>query len=338
MPSTACAHVPEIAEYLPAARAALAAFGLPETEPHPIGKSENVVFRADAPDGTRWALRLHRPGYHALPALESDREFTAHLSAKGLIVPTGRRTTSGAWYTEVATPDPEGSRLAGMTLWHPGQTLESLIGKDRSPATWPWFERTGALLADLHNAASGWTPPHGFTRHRLDADGLVGEAPFWGRFWDVPGLTDEERTLLIKARELVAFRLAALSDPLILIHADAHPANVLVSGDTLGLIDFDDCAWGWPVFDMAVSLWSAAGEPGFTGLRDRFLAGYSSRRPLPADAPEQLDLFLLVRTLMLIGWCDARPEVVGAVSEWKPGLIGKVRAALALQMGSSARA
>jgi hypothetical protein len=76
MPSTACAHVPEIAEYLPAARAALAAFGLPETEPHPIGKSENVVFRADAPDGTRWALRLHRPGYHALPALESDREFT----------------------------------------------------------------------------------------------------------------------------------------------------------------------------------------------------------------------------------------------------------------------
>jgi Ser/Thr protein kinase RdoA (MazF antagonist) len=46
-----------------------------------------------------------------------------------------------------------------MTCWHPGQTLESLIGKDRSPATWPWFERTGALLADLHNAASGWTPP-----------------------------------------------------------------------------------------------------------------------------------------------------------------------------------
>jgi Ser/Thr protein kinase RdoA (MazF antagonist) len=313
--------VPEIEAYLPAARAALIAFGLPETEPHPIGKSENVVFRADAPDGTTWALRLHRPGYHALPALESDRELTAHLAASGLIVPTGRRTVDGAWYTKVGTPDPEASRLAGMTLWHPGQTLESLIGKDRSPAIWSWFERTGVLLADLHNATADWTPPAGFTRHRLDMEGLAGETPFWGRFWDVPGLTAEERALLIKARDLVAARLAGLTEPPILIHADAHPANVLVSDGRLGLIDFDDCAWGWPVFDMAVSLWSAASEPRFPELRDRFLAGYATRRALPADVLAQLDLFLLTRSLMLIGWCADRPEVVGADSDWKPGLI-----------------
>lgn len=320
--------MPEIEAYLPAARAALSAFGLPETEPHPIGKSENVVFRADAPDGTTWALRLHRPGYHALPALESDRELTAHLAASGLIVPTGRRTASGAWYTEVGTPDPERTRLAGMTLWHPGQTLESLIGKDRSPATWDWFERTGALLADLHNATSGWAPPPGFIRHRLDLEGLVGETPFWGRFWDVPSLTAEERGLLTEARSLAAARLAALTDPLILIHADAHPANVLVSGDHLGLIDFDDCAWGWPAFDMAVTLWNGAGEPQFTALRDRFLTGYASRRALPQDVLAELDLFLLTRSLMLIGWCADRPEVVGEPEEWKPNLIDKVHAAL----------
>ncbi len=330
--------MPEIEAYLPAARAALGKFGLPATEPHPIGKSENVVFRADAPDGTTWALRLHRPGYHALPALESDRQLTAHLTESGLLVPTGRRTVDGAWYAEVPTPDPEATRLAGMTLWHPGQTLESLIGNDRGPATWPWFERTGALLADLHSATAGWTPPPGFTRHRLDAEGLVGKNPFWGRFWDLPCLTDEERTLLTKARAMVAARLAALTDPLILIHADAHPANVLVSGDRLGLIDFDDCAWGWPVFDMAVCLWSASSEPDFPELRNRFLAGYTSRRQLPASALEQFDLFLLMRTLMLIGWCADRPEVVGAPEEWKPGLIAKVRTALTHPMVSSARA
>lgn len=315
--------MPEIEAYLPAARAALAAFGLSATEPQPIGKSENVVFRADAPDGTTWALRLHRPGYHALPALESDRVLTAHLTLQGLLVPTGRRTTNGAWYAEVPTPDPEGSRLAGMTLWHPGQTLADLIDDDRGPATWPWFERTGALLADLHNATADWTPPAGFTRHRLDAEGLGGDSPFWGRFWDLPCLAPDERALLTEARALVATRLAALADPLILIHADAHPANVLVSGDTLGLIDFDDCAWGWPVFDMAVCLWSASSEPRFPELRDRFLTGYAARRPPPANALEQLDLFLLVRTLMLIGWCADRPEVVGAPEEWKPGLIDK---------------
>ncbi|WP_292931489.1 phosphotransferase [Novosphingobium sp. PASSN1] len=313
--------MPEIEAYLPAARTALAQFGLPETEPHPIGKSENVVFRADAPDDTTWALRLHRPGYHALPALESDRKLTAHLSANGLLVPTGRRTISGAWYAQVATPDPEATRLAGMTLWHPGQTLESLIGKDRGLATWPWFERTGALLAELHNATANWTPPQGFTRHRLDEDGLVGETPFWGRFWEASALTPEERRILVEARDLVTARLPPLTDPLILIHADAHPANVLVSGERLGLIDFDDCAWGWPVFDMAVSLWSASSEPRFPELLARFLAGYAQRRALPAEVHAQLRLFLLMRTLMLIGWSDARPDLAGA--NWKAGLIAK---------------
>ncbi|WP_421849068.1 phosphotransferase enzyme family protein [Novosphingobium sp.] len=323
--------MPEIEAYLPAARAALAAFGLSGTEPHPVGKSENVVFRADAPDGTTWALRLHRPGYHALPALESERELTAHLSAHGLIVPTGRRTTGGAWYTEVPTPDPEGSRLAGLTLWHPGQTLESLIGKDRGPGTWDWFERTGTLLADLHKATASWSPPPVFTRHRLDFDGLVGENPFWGCFWDLPCLTADERQLLTEARDHAAARLASFTDPLILIHADAHPANVLVSKGHLGLIDFDDCAWGWPAFDMAVSLWSASSEPDFAQLRTRFLTGYTSRRALPGNILAQLDLFLLMRTLMLIGWSADRPELVGAESEWKPSLIDKVRTALESQ-------
>ena len=320
--------MPEIEDYLPAARAAVTLFGLPKTEPHPIGKSENVVFRADAPDGTRWALRLHRPGYLALAELESDRMLTAYLTEAGLLVPTGRRTASGAWYAQVATPDPEGTRLAGMTLWHPGQTLESLIGKDRGPETWDWFERTGALLADLHECTSAWNPPPGFTRHRLDAQGLVGERPFWGRFWDMPCLAADERQLLSEARAHVATRLAALTDPQILIHADAHPANVLVSEGNLGLIDFDDCAWGWPMFDLAVSLWSASSEPRFPELRARFLAGYAARRALPEDALEQLNLFLLMRTLMLVSWCANRPELAGAESEWKPGLIDKVRAAL----------
>jgi Ser/Thr protein kinase RdoA (MazF antagonist) len=321
--------VPEIEAYFPAARAALAAFGLAGTEPHPIGKSENVVFRAEDPQGTTWALRLHRPGYLALAELESERQLTAHLSASGLIVPTGRRTLAGDWYTEVQTPDPEGSRLAGMTLWHPGQTLADRIGEDRGPATWPWFQRTGALLADLHNATASWAPPSGFTRHRLDAEGLVGETPFWGRFWDVPCLTADERRPLSEARDLVAARLADWREPLILIHADAHPANVLVSASQLGLIDFDDCAWGWPMFDVAVALRSAWGEPHFAPVRDRFLAGYAARRALPDDALAQLDLFLLARTLMLISWCADRPEVVGAESEWKPDLIDMVRAALA---------
>jgi Mn-dependent DtxR family transcriptional regulator len=118
-------------------------------------------------------------------------------------------------------------------VWHAGETLQSRIGDDRGPATRGWFERAGSLLAELHTHTANWTPPAGFVRHRLDADGLVGKTPFWGRFWEASCLNAEEQKLLSEARELVRARLIELSAPFSLIHADAHAGNILISGDRL---------------------------------------------------------------------------------------------------------
>jgi Ser/Thr protein kinase RdoA (MazF antagonist) len=320
--------MPDIEAYLPAAHAALATFGMASAALKPISKTENAVFRVTDETGAVFALRLHRPGYLQRAALDSERLLTAMLAEKGLIVPTGQRAANGDWYVPVETPDPEGWRHAGLTVWHAGETLQSRIGDDRGPETWHWFERAGGLLADLHTHTANWTPPPGFVRHRLDAEGLVGETPFWGRFWEAAGLSAEEQELLSEARECVRARLSELDAPFGLIHADAHAGNVLISGENLGLIDFDDCAWGWHAFDTAVCLRSAWGEPGFDGLRDKFLAGYEARRALPAGILKQLDLFLLVRALMLVSWCALRPEVVG--DNWKPDLLDDVKLAMAV--------
>ena len=58
-------------------------------------------------------------------------------------------------------------------------------------------EREYGLIASMHNQASTWAVPVGFRRHALDADGLMGDAPFWGPFWDHPGFTADERTLVL---------------------------------------------------------------------------------------------------------------------------------------------
>lgn len=316
-----------IAAYIPAAQASLAAFGKAGAELTPISLTENAVFRVTDKAGAVFALRLHRPGYLPRAALDSERALTAHLAERGMIVPTGRRTLDGAWYAEVATPDPAGWRHAGMTVWHPGETLERRIGDDLGPATRDWFARAGALLADLHGHTAQWSPPAGFVRHRLDAPGLVGDTPFWGRFWEAAGLSSEEQRLLRGARDLVRARLAELDAPFGLIHADAHMGNILISGDALGLIDFDDCAWGWHAFDMAVTLRRAWGEPEYADIRERFLTGYAARRALPAAIFRQLDLFLLVRALMLVSWCALRPEAAG--DDWQPDLLADVRHAMA---------
>ena len=60
-------------------------------------------------------------------------------------------------------------------------------------------------------AADAFRQPVGFERPAWDAAGLLGEAPFWGRFWDCPVLAAEDRTWLTALREDLSARLAAIA-------------------------------------------------------------------------------------------------------------------------------
>ena len=94
-------------------------------------------------------------------------------------------------------------RLVDMLTWLPGsslgQTGTPLDVADRTGL----FHRLGQSMADLHLVSDNWAPPSGFTRRAWDWDGLVGETPVWGRFWENPTLNAADRDLLM------AFRTAA---------------------------------------------------------------------------------------------------------------------------------
>ena len=51
-----------------------------------------------------------------------------------------------------------------------------------------------------------------------------------------------------------------------MIHADLVPENVLVDGDSIRLIDFDDAGFGWHHFEIATALISSSRQAHF----DRF--------------------------------------------------------------------
>ena len=50
-------------------------------------QSENTVFRIETADRGTFALRLHRPGYHSLPELESEQIWTRALAEGGIAIP-----------------------------------------------------------------------------------------------------------------------------------------------------------------------------------------------------------------------------------------------------------
>ncbi|MCA6282995.1 MAG: phosphotransferase, partial [Phenylobacterium sp.] len=205
------------------------------------------------------------------------------------------------------------TRLAGVTRWIDGEVLDDLLRDPQRSAERPgWFARLGALVARTHLQSEAWTPPPGFVRPWLDADGLMGPAPRWGPFWDHAALSAEDRRLVLAAREVLYARLSVLPKDLAvfgMIHADLHPGNLLIRQDGLAIIDFDDAAFGWRMYDIAVALTHQQSAPDFEAVRDAFLAGYRSVRDLPEAEAVQLPHFLLVRDLVQLGWLHERPEI-----------------------------
>jgi len=140
----------------------------------------------------------------------------------------------------------------------------------------------------------------------------MGEAPFWGRFWDIPQLTPEQRETVMEARSLIHARLSEYGKnrgTYSVIHADLRSANVLVKGDQVHVIDFDDAGFGWHQYDLAVVLFDYVTSPDQESIREALIAGYRSQRSISDEDLALLPLFVLARMLASLGWLNDRPEV-----------------------------
>jgi len=278
-----------------------------------VSRSENVVFRVDARDGLAYALRVHRPGYHTLAELESETVWTAALNEVGIGAPVAQQTHSGEHYAVVEVPGTDEVRHVGLIPWFEGVALNEKIEAvtcvaDRDAQ----FNKLGSLMAKMHNQATAWQSPPGFERHSLDANGFMGDAPFWGRFWDIPQLTPKQRETLVAVRDLIHDQLSGYgkkSQTYSMIHADLRSTNVLVLGDSVHVIDFDDAGFGWHQYDMAVALSDYVMHEDYEAIKEALIAGYRSHRSISDDDLELLPLFILIRALASLGWLNDRPEV-----------------------------
>lgn len=326
---TASAHIDrqeKLARMERIARRALPHWSLGDAELEVLKYRENAVFKATV-GAERFALRVHRPGYHTDRALNSELQWMDALGAAGIDVPRIVPTAAGDLFTVVQAHGMPAPVQVDLFEWIEGRQLGSveaaLAGQNASIAE--LYRTLGAIAANLHNQAQHWEPPEGFARHAWDEHGLAGEEPFWGRFWELPQLTPDRRQLLTAARDRVYRDLAALPkrpDTYSMIHADLCQENLLVEDERVRLIDFDDAGFGWHLFELATPLYFLMDEPYFDAVRDAVIAGYRSRRPLPDAELERFPLFMLARGLTYVGWVHTRPETETAremtpqVADW----------------------
>lgn len=298
------------------ASAALGHWGLAATDMHLIKYRENAVFRVELADGRRVALRIHRHAYHSDAELHSELQWLDALAAAGIAVPQILPAQDGALFRNVQVPAVPEARQVDIFAWVEGRQLGSVeAGVELDLPTVRGIYRTiGALAARLHEHSAHWTPPEGFVRHAWDADGLAGATPFWGRFWELEQLNDEERKLLVQARDAVHAGLSAYgSDPANggrygLIHADLVAENLLVDGADVRLIDFDDAGFGWHLFELATALYFESDAPHFETAFAALVEGYRSVRDLPETQLAHMPLFFAARSFTYLGWIHTRPE------------------------------
>jgi Ser/Thr protein kinase RdoA (MazF antagonist) len=267
-----------------------------------IRNRENAVFRMALPGGAQAALRLHRVGYQTAAAIESELWFCTALADAGLPVPRPLIAQNGTSLVAL-----QNGRMATAVEWLAGAPLGEagvpLAGTAKDQAT--QHADLGTLLARVHSATAALDLPPSFDRPAWDRDGLTGETPFWGRFWDHPALTAKEQAKLQTARQFLRAGLEAHAKtaPLMPIHADVLRENILVQDGQLSLIDFDDSGLGFPLYDLGTVLSQNLYEPAFADIRAGLIAGYHALRPVNAS---MVDLFTLARCLASVGWTMPR--------------------------------
>ena len=286
------------------AHKAAALWGLGDVPITLAAQRENVVFRVASPDGDR-ALRFHRPGYRSEAELISELQWMEMLDQGGVSVPAPISARDERLIQQVS------EYLVDVLKWLPGAPLGKageLAGVEDRVG---FCRDLGAQMALMHGLCDAWDTPDGFTRPSWNRDGLLGEAPLWGRFWDHPHLSEDQRALLLEVRVQADQALSRIEDSADygLIHADLLSENMLFDGTRLSFIDFDDGGFGFRDFELATFLMRYVDAPDYEDLRAALCAGYAARRDVKQDA---LDLFILLRALTYPGWIMDRMEEPGA--------------------------
>ncbi|NJM84188.1 MAG: phosphotransferase [Tabrizicola sp.] len=279
-------------------RPLLPLYGVPREAPlRLLNQSENATWMAGA---DQLVLRVHRHGYHRKEEIASELCWLQALQGVD-----GLRCVA-------PVPDKAGTVLqeqAGrfVVAFQPIPGREVQVADDLHG----WFGALGEISARLHLQARNWARPPGFTRKRWDVETILGPDPHWGRWRDAPGLDPAGAAVLDRLAADLAHRLWAYGTApgrFGLIHADLRLANLMIDQGSLWAIDFDDCGFGWWMYDLAAAVSFIETDPRLPDLMALWCEGYARIAPLAAEDRAVLPVMVMLRRVLLTAWIGSRAD------------------------------
>ncbi len=167
------------------------------------------------------------------------------------------------------------------------------------------FFTLGKILAKLHKAAKGFSIPESMNPKRwdrvfyfTDEKVVFAEEPFRKR------LGEQNTELLLKA---VIFADKKLSESIkdqkcLLLHGDINPWNILLCGESIGIIDFEDSIVGYPLQDIAILLYYYRYNENYEAYKQSLFNGYKSEAPDFEPDDNEIEILMLARRLNFINF------------------------------------
>lgn len=272
-----------------------------------INVSENATYLVEAPDGFRSILRVHRENYHSRNAIASELAWAHALGREGGVETPGYFVGRDGSPIQTATTDglpaPRHMVMFAFLPGHEPNPDHDLVAP---------FGQLGEIAARAHLHSSSWLRPAGFERMTWDESTVFGPTPTWGDWRDGPGIDAAIGHQLERLEDTIERRLARFGKSAGrygLIHADMRLANLLVHENKTRLIDFDDCGFGWFLYDFATGVSFMEDHPQVPALKQAWVEGYRKVRHLSAEDEAEIDTFVMLRRIALLAWIGSHPEV-----------------------------
>lgn len=289
----------QLASLTHSAQTVLRQFNLPGAIIRPVMYVNNAVFAVTSGD-QKFALRLHRRGLKRPEWIESEMRWLDAIRRDTLLcVPRPVGTAEGDFIAQTEVEGMDEPLNCTLLGWVEGTFCKT------SDLSLEQVRRLGAFLATLHQYSETFQPEGEFHLPRLDWEGLFGEnSPYHSgeneKFF-TPEQTAVFGAVAARVRDLIEI-LGESRENFGLIHADFIAKNYLFNGDTVCAIDFDDCAFGYYLYDLAPPLLQFSYEPAYPAMKAALWEGYTAVRSLPESYRDDLETFVAARHVASCRW------------------------------------
>ena len=250
---------------------------------------ENFVLRIYSDEET--TLAENQAEVYWLQALKRDTDLN-------LAEPVSRM--DGESITLACVDGVPGEKRCVLFKWVPGRVLEKSLNPQN-------YFKLGVSMAKMHDHAQALKPLPDFIQPKkwdrafyYPNEPVVYNDPAYKHLFGSQQIALIDQVIALADAEFA--RLYADHDGQILIHGDLHYWNVNLYQGELYIMDFEDVMLGYPVQDVAITLYYGRHRYDYRDLRGAFQQGYTSCRQWPVDRSGQIETLQSARMINFINY------------------------------------